>query len=1277
MNRETKTLLKACCMLSLFLLALTPNAAAQKLELVVRTGHSKQVTSVAYSPDGKILASGSGDKTIKLWDVASGQEILTLSGHKYTVNSVAFSPDGKRLASASDDHTVRLWDLEKGVTLWTFEGYKYGAKSVAFSPDGATLASSGDDTIKLFEVASGRNVRNIDLPAGVLSNFLQTLPVAFSPDGKSFALASPLKKAFVWDTAGEGAAKTLDSSGGSPPAASTDSSASASVAFSPNDGLLACGSYDNTIKVWDVNAGREVKTLGGGKATYISLAFSPGGELLAAGTKGNSVALWDTSTWTELKEIKVDDKRGDFSSVAFSPDGKMIAVGGSDIRMLEVATGNPLFPPGKNAHTFHQVLLSPDGKTVAGTSDDDQSIKLWNLTTGQVLFTLKGNYSLWPAMVFSPDGKTLAIGTPYLSTTYEIDLWDVATGRKSRTLRDTVSNTRSLAFSADGRLLVDGGGASVRIWDITTGQLIRTLEGSSSIASKPVMSSDARLVARVNTGKELYVWNVESGAVLRKIPIPAASGLGGIIRSIFEGPLALLTFSPDGKTLIGAYHAESKGACDVKLWSVENGSEIKTIKALTAVNGSVLFSPDGKTMAFSNDRGEIGLLDLENGVEAPSPAGLPQWCCQGLARRTPGGDVTATMDGNRIKLVNASTKKEVASLIALNEEDWAVVSPDGRFDVSASAKGLLHYSYGLENITLEQLEEAYYEPGLLAKLLGYSKDPLRPIVPLLDVKLHPEVVEQRVEPDSAKLTIKLKNRGGGIGEVRVLVNDKLAFKDARDKALRDNPYVPEATLTVDLSRTAFFRGRLCDDRGENCRVNKVTVVTSNTLRELGGRGNINSRGAEIVWAARGAGEFTLPTLYAIVGGVSDYGGAESTALDLRFAAKDAEDFAAALSVGARRLFCPREKPACIDKVQVKLLSTSGKDGAVMPTKENFRKAFEEVAQKARPEDILVVYFAGHGVTLGANTDTYMYLTQEARTASREDLVKVYKTTAITSEELTEWLTQTEWKPGRKGIAALKQVLILDTCAAGTAGEQLALTSKRELSSDQVRAIEFLKDRAGIHILMASTADQPSYEASQYGQGLLTYALLQGLRGAALDKGDFVNVQTLFRYAEQEVPHLAGNIGGVQKPVVKSPTGNTFLIGQMTDADRRLVPLSQVKPMMLRPRLGMGEENDDPLNLVAELRKRFDAESSYEVMRRSGKGDPLLTYVDDDSYPRALRVTGTYTLDGDTVRVKAFLRRDGKTVFVLQEIQSDRASVVEKLVAAVRAALAEVPPEANQ
>src|SRR5262249_28396162 len=187
-------------------------------------------------------------------------------------------------------------------------------------------------------------------------------------------------------------------------------------------------------------------------------------------------------------------------------------------------------------------------------------------------------------------------------------------------------------------------------------------------------------------------------------------------------------------------------------------------------------------------------------------------------------------------------------------------------------------------------------------------------------------------------------------------------------------------------------------------------------------------------------------------------------------------------------------------------------------KENLQKAFE-AARKAKPTDVLVVYLAGHGVSVQKQQDLYCYLTQDARTTDSTAFndPAVLEQAAVTSEELVDWI---------KKIPALKQVMILDTCAAGAAASKLM--EHRSLSGDQIRAIDRLKDRTGFHVLMGCAADRVSYEASSYAQGLLTYSLLQGMRGAALREGEFVDVSKIFQHAADQVPLLAQNVGGIQK-----------------------------------------------------------------------------------------------------------------------------------------------------
>jgi WD40 repeat protein len=311
------------------------------------TGHSESVNSVAFSPDGRLLASGSSDWTIKLWDVATGREVRTLTGHTSSVASVAFSPDGRLLASGSYKE-IKLWDVATGQEVRTLTGHTDSVTSVAFSPDGRLLASGSDDnTIKLWDVATGQEVRTLTGHTD-----------------------------WVW-----------------------------SVAFSPDGRLLASGSLDGTIKLWDVASGREVRTLGYQMGVW-SMAFSPDGRLLASGSCGRwdrgcvqgEIRLWDVATGSLVRTLVLssDSRYNSYwvTSVAFSPNGRLLASGSciqwgasglscivGDIRLWEVASGREVPTLWQSSHVdvVWSVAFSPDGRLLASGSQD-HSIKLWDIS---------------------------------------------------------------------------------------------------------------------------------------------------------------------------------------------------------------------------------------------------------------------------------------------------------------------------------------------------------------------------------------------------------------------------------------------------------------------------------------------------------------------------------------------------------------------------------------------------------------------------------------------------------------------------------------------------------------------------------------------------------------------------------------------------------------------------------------------------------------------------------------------------------------------------------
>ncbi|BAY65252.1 protein kinase [Calothrix brevissima NIES-22] len=276
-------------------------------------GHSNPVDSVAISPDGNTLASGSWDNTIKLWNLATGEQIRTFSGHSDTVNSVAFSPNGNTLASGSWDKTIKLWNLATGEQIRTLKVHSNTVISVAFSPDGNTLASgSSDKTIKLWNLATGEQIRTFSGHSDTVNS------VAFSPDGKTLVSGSDDKTIKLWNLATGEEIRTLTG----------HSYTIYSVAFSPDGKTLASGSDDKTIKLWNLATGEEIRTLTGHSYTIWSVAFSPDGNILASGSRDNTIKLWNLATGEQIRTLTGHDY--EVISVAISPDGKTLASGSGD-----------------------------------------------------------------------------------------------------------------------------------------------------------------------------------------------------------------------------------------------------------------------------------------------------------------------------------------------------------------------------------------------------------------------------------------------------------------------------------------------------------------------------------------------------------------------------------------------------------------------------------------------------------------------------------------------------------------------------------------------------------------------------------------------------------------------------------------------------------------------------------------------------------------------------------------------------------------------------------
>lgn len=1138
-----------------------------RLSLVIPTGHTRPVQEFAFSSDSIWLASVDFEPEIILWDLDARKQLLQLRGHSENITQLEFFEG--RLFSSGNDGRVIEWDLKKAIP--------------------GTVFSHKDPVINF--------------------HILQDKLITLTGQGVLY----------LWQ---RGVGTVTDS-------LKVSENKLTTISPTTNNDIYLIGDEKGNIYEADIAKVEVIKSAKVSESEINATVFY-GNKLYLGNAKGELIVVDEVLKPKKAQQVM-------------------------DYRIYDMeidSLNNSLYISGRDESQHIKMLdlisLIPDESTVFPYLNNPLGISSIDLTKNGLLYATPAGFivefDLNKKETFFYRGEASPVnsimiseGELYLANSdFPVKKIDLKGIRTIKSISASGEGIKTLSLDPLGRTLVTLSEKNeLIISDPAIDRIISSQEINSRYSSTPVvLDPSGTFIVRKNHPDYLTLYhrkkassdklNVDGFRFKfsrdgRFLFVLNPSGIEALEVPKFKNLFTIKGDSyQDFDVSFDKIVAIKKDKKSVDLFSLE-GDKLHTHTFDSVRIERVIIHPDGKT-AYTYQTSldpenrsrdfSISVLDIEKGKRIGELNGH-----SGFIRA-----VDFYNDGEFIFTASADGKVNIykygkaggpaGSIISLGPRDMVVVTPNGLYDATPEAMKSLHYAKGGDILSLNQFKQSFFEPNLLPRILGIIDDPL-PEKNISDVKLHPEVNIKHPNLNDGKLGISLEDMGGGIGKVVIIINGKEVARDARTANLSDSGF---QEFDYQISNHPYLK---------NNEINRVTIKAYNA------DGSLSSQEKNLfVFPSGEQEENDSKKFFAVVVGTSDYEGEQ---MDLKFAAKDAEDFVGALSVSAANQFGK-------ENTEIILLTTNSEDRNSWPTKENIDSVFTHFSKEAKASDYLLVYLSGHGV----NEEDFYYLTPGASNQKVESLKKQH---TISSSELTEMI---------KRVAALQQVLIIDACHSGRfANELMQLSETTTMGADQIKAIERMKDRTGMYVLAGSKADAVSYEAALFEQGLLTYSILFGMKGAALKAGDAIDVIDLFQFVNEKVPELAEEIGGIQKPELRYPNNaNSFIIGKMREDDKKNIQIVESKPVFILSNFQEELSIFDPLKFTSQ---------TNQAMRDAATEGGNIIFIDKNSFAGAYSIWGRYQDNDGLISIKVNIVKDQQIVGNFTEEGLNVELLAEKIV----------------